>query len=134
MSEEKRPGGPDLTQDVRPAEFTEGKLFGHVADESASGAGRLGDTRNSYCSRYHGSLADGPVVDDTIRRPWHHACFSLRKGQGLRTTQAGNAKRRWLRAADARGKIVIVGGGAAGFAAAAARERRYSSTVSVDGA
>jgi hypothetical protein len=84
MSEEKRPGGPDLTQDVRPAEFTEGKLFGHVADESASGAGRLGDTRNSYCSRYHGSLADGPVVDDTIRRPWHHACFSLRTGEATR--------------------------------------------------
>jgi len=56
------------------------------------------------------------------------------RGQGLRTTQAGNAKRRWLRAADARGKIVIVGGGAAGFAAAAAHERRYSSSVSVDGA
>ena len=77
MSEEKRPGGPDLTQDVRPAEFTEGKLFGHVADESASGAGRLGDTRNSYCSRYHGSLADGLVVDDT-------ACFSLRTGEAAR--------------------------------------------------
>ena len=33
MSEEKRPGGPDLTQDLRPAEFTEGKLLGHVADD-----------------------------------------------------------------------------------------------------
>lgn len=33
MSEEKRPGGPDLTQGVRPAEFTEGKLLGHVADD-----------------------------------------------------------------------------------------------------
>ena len=33
MSEEKRPGGPDLTQDVRPAEFIEGTLLGHVADD-----------------------------------------------------------------------------------------------------
>ena len=60
MSEEKRPGGPDLTQDVRPAEFTEGKLFGHVADESASGAGRLGDTRNLTAAAITGRLQTGP--------------------------------------------------------------------------
>ena len=33
MNEEKRPGGPDLTQGVLPADFTEGKLLGHVADD-----------------------------------------------------------------------------------------------------
>ena len=33
MSEKEGPGGPDLTQGVRPAEFTEGKLLGHVADD-----------------------------------------------------------------------------------------------------
>lgn len=33
MSEEKKPGGPDLTEGVLPADFTEGKLPGHIADE-----------------------------------------------------------------------------------------------------
>jgi apoptosis-inducing factor 3 len=35
---------------------------------------------SGQCTRYHGALARGLAVGDTIRYPLHHACFSLRSG------------------------------------------------------
>jgi NADPH-dependent 2,4-dienoyl-CoA reductase/sulfur reductase-like enzyme/nitrite reductase/ring-hydroxylating ferredoxin subunit len=141
MSEERKPGGPDLTQGVLPADFAEGKLLGHVADDEVLlvQVGSEVLAIDPYCSHYHGPLAEGLVVDDTIRCPWHHACFSLRTGDAARPPALSRLSvwqveregdkifvRRRLetpraaapRAAAAPGKIVIVGGGAAGFAAA----------------
>lgn len=140
MSEQKKPSGPDLTQGVMLAEFADGKLLGHVGDEEVLlvqlGAEVL--AIDPYCSHYHGPLAEGLVVGDTIRCPWHHACFSLRSGEAVRPPALSDLavwqveherdrifvrrKREVPRDAPrhtaAPGRIVIVGGGGAGFAAA----------------
>ncbi|MBR0774979.1 FAD-dependent oxidoreductase [Bradyrhizobium diazoefficiens] len=142
MTEDKKPSGPDLTQGVLPADFKDGKLLGHVGDEDVLLV-QLGAevvAIEPSCSHYHGPLAEGLVVDDTIRCPWHHACFSLRTGEAVRAP-ALNAIAVWEverkqdrivvqhkreapkpsaahRSAPMPEKFVIVGGGAAGFAAA----------------
>jgi len=140
MTDEKKPSGPDLTRGVSLADFKDGKLLGHVGDEDVLLV-RL-DLEvvaiEPHCSHYHGPLAEGLVVNDTIRCSWHHACFSLRTGEALgppavnalsvweveqkqdkivvrRKRRAKAAPRRRAAAPD---RIVIVGGGASGFAAA----------------
>jgi apoptosis-inducing factor 3 len=137
------PSGPDLTQGIGAADVPDnGTLAGHVGDEAVLVA-RRGDQYfaiGATCTHYSGPLAEGLMVGDTVRCPWHHACFSLRTGEALEGP-AFNSVACWrveLRdgkvfvrekiepaPAPARGKrqaapdrVVIVGGGAAGFAAA----------------
>jgi NADPH-dependent 2,4-dienoyl-CoA reductase/sulfur reductase-like enzyme/nitrite reductase/ring-hydroxylating ferredoxin subunit len=148
MTEEQSPpSGPDLTNGVSLAEFVDGKLAGHVGDQevllvhSETGIFAIA----AHCSHYHGPLSEGLIVRDSIRCPWHHACFDLRSGEALRAP-ATSSLACWrveqqdgrvfvrekleqprLRAkiqADAPDRIVIVGGGAAGFAAAEMLRRR----------
>jgi NADPH-dependent 2,4-dienoyl-CoA reductase/sulfur reductase-like enzyme/nitrite reductase/ring-hydroxylating ferredoxin subunit len=145
--EQSPPSGPDLTQGVSLAEFVDGKLAGHVSDQEVllvhSGAGIFAIA--AQCSHYHGPLSEGLVVGDSIRCPWHHACFDLRSGEAVRAPAISSLacwrveqkngrifvhekleqpKPRAKSEVDAPDKIVIVGGGAAGFAAAEMLRRR----------
>ena len=133
-------------------------LAGHV-DKDPVLLARRGDeifAIGATCSHYGGPLAQGLMVEDTVRCPWHHACFSLRTGEALRAPALSpvacwTVERRddmiFVRnkkeapepkgssgasiAAGSPEKIVIVGGGAAGFAAAdkLRRERWQGSIV-----
>ena len=147
MSQEPSASGPDLTRGVTLAEFSDGKLAGHVGHEQVllvrgeSGIFAIAP----LCPHYHGPLAEGLVVGDGIRCPWHHARFDLRSGEAVRAPaidalacwrvdqQDGRIFVREKRApqkpsraarADEPGRIVIVGGGAAGLAAAEMVRRR----------
>ena len=93
-----------------------------------------------HCSHYNGPLAEGLIVGQTVRCPWHHACFDLQTGEAIRAPalspiacwhviQDGGVikvgqERKHLRPKRQSGltaspeRIVIVGGGAAGYAAA----------------
>src|ERR1700744_5752323 len=133
------PSGPDLAQGASLSEFTGETLLGHVGDQDVllvrSGAEIF--AIDAHCSHYHGPLADGLVVGDTIRCPWHHACFNLATGEALAapalsplTCWRGEERGGKVivgakiepppakKAGAASERIVIVGGGGAGFAAA----------------
>src|SRR5690242_1590908 len=79
--------GPDFTLGVPAADVKPGSpLLGHV-DKDGVLLAKLADGSYSAigaeCSHYHGPLAQGLVVNETVRCPWHHACFSLRNGEAL---------------------------------------------------
>jgi NADPH-dependent 2,4-dienoyl-CoA reductase/sulfur reductase-like enzyme/nitrite reductase/ring-hydroxylating ferredoxin subunit len=140
-NDDGKPEGPDLTLGVSLSDFKKGMLLGHVDDDAVLLVHTGSETFaiDAFCSHYHGPLADGLVVEDSVRCPWHHACFDLRTGEAVRAPalsplavwqverqadrivvrrkrdQAGKAR---TAAADEPRRIVIVGGGAAGFAAA----------------
>ena len=84
--EQTPPAGPDLARGVAPNDFTGETLLGHVGDQDVLLV-RLGSevfAIDAHCSHYHGPLAEGLVVGDSIRCPWHHACFDLRTGEATR--------------------------------------------------
>ena len=78
--------GPDLTLGVPSDTMADGKmLLGHVGEDPVLLA-RRGNTFfaiGATCTHYGGPLAEGLMVEDTVRCPWHHACFSLKTGEAL---------------------------------------------------
>jgi len=73
----------DLTQGVRLEEFPDGEPVLCDGGGESVVVVRRGDelfATGASCSHYGGPLAKGVVVGDTIRCPWHHACFDLRTG------------------------------------------------------
>src|SRR6476659_8385765 len=88
MSEEKtKLARPDFAQGVALSSLAEGAiLLGHAQGEPLLLVRRGGElfAIGATCTHYGGPLAQGLLVDDTVRCPWHHACFSLRTGEALR--------------------------------------------------
>ena len=82
MSDENtKLGGPDFAMGVAGADLAEcGMILGQVAGEAVllARSGGAVFAIGAECSHYHGPLAEGVLVADTVRCPWHHACFSQR--------------------------------------------------------
>jgi NADPH-dependent 2,4-dienoyl-CoA reductase/sulfur reductase-like enzyme/nitrite reductase/ring-hydroxylating ferredoxin subunit len=134
--------GPDFRQGVPLANIIEGDMMtGHVGGEPALLVHQAGElfAVGATCTHYGAPLVDGLLVDDTIRCPWHHACFNLRTGQVLRPPALNDLKCWRVERRDGRAmvrealpaaqpptlagaglpeSVVIIGGGAAGNAAA----------------
>ncbi len=80
------PAKPDLKTAVPLASIPDGGQFLGVIDGEDALLVRRGAevlAVGAHCTHYHGPLAEGLVVQDTVRCPWHHACFSLRTGEAL---------------------------------------------------
>ena len=143
MTSPQKASGPDLSQGIAIDDLPlEGMLAGRVGDEPVLLVRRTERffAVGATCTHYGGPLADGIAGDDTVRCPWHHACFSLETGEAVRAPALSPlpcwsveqrdgkvfvrdrkpaAPARTLAGSSAAPRsIVIVGGGAAGFAAA----------------
>jgi len=108
MAEQAQLSGPDLSAGIDAATLADGgKLLGHAQGEAVMLA-RIGDeffAIGATCSHYGGPLSEGAIVGDTVRCPWHHACFSLRNGEALRAP-ALNPVASWT--VERRGEKVVV--------------------------
>jgi NADPH-dependent 2,4-dienoyl-CoA reductase/sulfur reductase-like enzyme/nitrite reductase/ring-hydroxylating ferredoxin subunit len=159
MQEETKLAGPDLTQGIALDALPDGgTLVGHARDEPVLLVRRGGEifAVGAQCTHYQGPLAEGLLVGDTVRCPWHHACFDLRSGEALQAPafspiacwnveqRDGKIAVREKREApipfpkprgkpvNQPGKIVIIGGGAAGFAAAEMLRRQgYQNSIAM---
>lgn len=150
--------GPDLTMGVDADAIAEGGiLLGHAGGEPVLLA-RCGGTLSAIgarCTHYGGPLAEGMIVGETIRCPWHHAAFNLRTGESLRPPALANlpcwnvqerdgratvtgkredagASHRRAVGTDAPDSVIIIGGGAAGAVAAETLRREgYRGSVTI---
>jgi apoptosis-inducing factor 3 len=87
MSQEPQTANePDLKAGIPGHALADGvPLLGRVDGETVILVRRGEDVFaiGATCAHWGGPLAEGLVVDETVRCPWHHACFSLRTGEPL---------------------------------------------------
>jgi NADPH-dependent 2,4-dienoyl-CoA reductase/sulfur reductase-like enzyme/nitrite reductase/ring-hydroxylating ferredoxin subunit len=120
-------------------------VVGHVEKTAVLIARRGAEVfaTDATCTHYGGPLGEGLMVGETVRCPWHHACFSLRSGEALaapalsplqcwrldrengrllvreRVPSAAHPRAPAARStAGTAERVVLLGGGAAGFACA----------------
>ena len=150
---------PDLCQGIVISALAESvPLLGHAQGEPTIVVRRGKElfAIGAVCSHYSGPLAEGLVEGDTVRCPWHHACFSLRTGEALRAPALNPVACRQVELRDGKvyvgdriaaaatpparapgtpampKAIVIVGGGAAGNAAAETLRREgYDGSITL---
>jgi NADPH-dependent 2,4-dienoyl-CoA reductase/sulfur reductase-like enzyme/nitrite reductase/ring-hydroxylating ferredoxin subunit len=130
----------DFKNGLPIGELRDGSMISGQVDGEEVVIARRGDeffAIGGHCTHYGGPLAAGLMVGDTVRCPWHHACFSVRTGEALRAPaldpipcwrveKLGDkifVREKLPSPAPKRGtqgpsSVVIVGGGAAGLAAA----------------
>src|SRR5688572_4897292 len=87
MSEAAPLDGPDLLKGVPLSDISDGgMLAGHAHGQPVLlvREGHEVFAISATCTHYGAPLAEGIVVDDTVRCPWHHACFNIRTGEAVR--------------------------------------------------
>src|SRR5215469_5877267 len=97
MSGAGESNNPDLKAGIPEETLVDGAmLVGHVGEDAVLLARRGQEifAIGASCTHYGGPLGEGLMVEDTVRCPWHHACFSLRTGEAL-TAPALNATSCW---------------------------------------
>jgi NADPH-dependent 2,4-dienoyl-CoA reductase/sulfur reductase-like enzyme/nitrite reductase/ring-hydroxylating ferredoxin subunit len=156
MSEDKPLSGPDFKSGFEFDKLLENEpVLGHYEGEPVVLV-RQGDqvfAIAATCTHYGGPLAEGLVVDDTIRCPWHHARFSLDTGEAegapaLNPISCFNVRRQGNKVVIAGKKevdfrvgcaqnppsVVIIGAGAAGAACAdTLRTKGYQGPIALVG-
>jgi apoptosis-inducing factor 3 len=154
MAETPEARKPDFKNGFPIRDFGDRTMMSGQADGEEVVLARRGDeffALGAHCTHYGGPLADGLIAGDTLRCPWHHACFNLRTGEPVRAP-ALDPVSCWRvekvggkifvgekvsspapkRVADGPASVVIVGGGAAGLAAAdMLRREGYSRSVTI---
>jgi len=150
MGHAKELTGPDLAAGIELAALAEGMpLLGHAQGEAVMLVRRGSKVHavGATCTHYSGPLAEGLVVGETVRCPWHHACFDLRTGdalgsalepipcyevvrRGAQVVVGGRQSHAPAAPPQSPASVVIVGAGAAG-AAAAEKLRRLGYTGAI---
>jgi len=83
MAETPETNKPDFRNGFPIRDLGDGSMISGQADGEELVLARRGDevfAIGAHCTHYGGPLAEGLIVGDTVRCPWHHACFSLRNG------------------------------------------------------